>query len=89
MFWCGRDCRFGVLGTVVTIKVDIASTIDEARRVDLKDVWNGLARPLSGVERIESRGVPMGKDKQRELSCSFDSPRYGSVQLCDRINLQR
>jgi hypothetical protein len=48
----------------VTIKVDVASTIDEARAVDLKGVWNRVGRPLSGVERVESREVPMGRSGQ-------------------------
>jgi hypothetical protein len=49
---------------MVMIKPDLAATIDEARMIDLKGVWNGLPRPLSGVERVESRVVAMGRSGQ-------------------------
>jgi hypothetical protein len=48
----------------VTIKVDLASAIDEARTVDLKGVFLDVGSSLSGVERIESREVPMGRARQ-------------------------
>ena len=69
--YCGAH-RFGYLDRLanpVTAKVDLPAVIDEARTVDLKGVFLGLGRPLNGVERIESRMVPMGRWPATDLLC--------------------
>jgi hypothetical protein len=55
---------FSIEVATAVIKPDLAAMIDEARRVDLKGVFPGLARPLNGVERVESRVVAMGRSGQ-------------------------
>jgi hypothetical protein len=49
----------------MTARIDPAATKEAADSVVLEGVWEPQVRPLSGVERVETRVIPMGRTGQR------------------------
>jgi hypothetical protein len=56
----------------MTTRIDPAAVKDLADRVALDRVWKPHGRTMSGVERVEARVVPMGRDgKPRAFLIEF------------------